>query len=135
MNVKELLENKELMDSIIEDIEDIPEDSEVTYEVWALGYTEGGESTEEDILVDIFLDAEADPAKAIACAKNVTLDQLKDIIDRAPKPETAYFTIEVETVVENPDDDGTMNIGTVYSRDLWLDGSYGSVEDAFGKDC
>jgi hypothetical protein len=118
MNVKELLTNKELMDSIVEDIEDFPEDSEVTYEVWALGYTEGGESTEEDVLVDVFLDAEADPAKAVACAKNVTLDQLKDILDRAPKSETAYFSIEVETVVEDPEDEGTMNIGTIYQREL-----------------
>ena len=38
MNVKELFENEELMNNIVEDIEDIPEDSEVTYEVWALGY-------------------------------------------------------------------------------------------------
>ena len=42
-----------------------------------------------------------------------------------------YFSIEVETVVGDPDDEdgGTMNIGTVYQRDLWIDGEYGSEED------
>ena len=48
--------------------------------------------------------------------------------------ETTYFSIEVETVVEDPEEDGTMNLGTVYSRVLWLDGEYGSEEEAFGKD-
>ena len=118
MNVKELLTNEELMESIVEDFEDFPEDTEVIYEVWALGYTENGESTEEDVLVDIFLDA--DPVEAVACAKNVTLDQIKDIIDRAPHAMTAYYSIEVETVVDDPDDEGTMNIGTIYRRELQI---------------
>ena len=118
MTTKELLTNEELMKSIVEDIEDFPEETEVRYEVWALGYTEGGESTEEDILVDIFLDA--DPVKAVACAKNVTLDQIKDILDRAPHAMTSYFSIEVETVVDDPEDEVAMNIGTIYQRELQI---------------
>lgn len=120
MTVKEMLTNPEIVNNIVEDIEDIPEDSEVIYEVWALGHTDCGESTEEDILLNVFLDKEADPDKAIACAKNITFDQIKAALDRNPKPETAYFSIEVETVVDDPDGAGTMNIGTIYSCDVWV---------------
>lgn len=119
MNVKDLFENKELMNNIVEDIEDIPEDTEVTYEVWALSRTDCGESTEEDVLLGEF----ADPDMAIACAEAATLDQVKKELGyRGPKPDTAYFSIEVETVVLDPDDEdfGTMNIGTIYSCDLWV---------------
>lgn len=119
MTVKELFENEELMNNIVEDIEDIPEDTEVTYEVWALGRTDCGESTEEDILLGEF----ADPDMAIACADAVTLEQIrKELGHRDPKPDTAYFSIEVETVVLDPEDEdfGTMNIGTIYSCDCWV---------------
>jgi hypothetical protein len=48
-----------------------------------------------------------------------------------PDSNITHFSIEVETVVADPEDEdgGTMNIGTIYSRDLWIDGEYGSVED------
>jgi hypothetical protein len=40
-----------------------------------------------------------------------------------PDPDTVYFSIEVETVIGDPDDEdgGTINIGTIYKRDLWLE--------------
>ncbi len=126
MNVKDLLENEELMKSIVEDIEDIPEDSEVSYEVWALGCDDCGGSTETDFLIGEY----DDPDKAIACAKKFNLETLKTDYEK-PHPDTYYFSIEVETVVEDPEDEdgSTMNIGTIYSRDLWIDGEYDSVED------
>lgn len=126
MNVKELFENEELMESIIEDIEDIPEDSEVTYEVWALGRDDCGGSTDTDFLIGEF----SDPDKAIDCAKKFNLATLKADYEK-PHPDTYYFDIEVETVVEDPEDEdgGTMNIGTIYNRDLWIDGEYGSEEN------
>jgi hypothetical protein len=126
MTVKELFENEELMNNIVEDIEDIPEDSEVTYEVWALGYTCDEEMTDAEILVGEF----DDPDAAIACAEKVSFKSLHEAGYEEPDEETTYFSIEVETVVEDPEDEGTMNIGTIYSRDLWIDGEYGSVEDA-----
>lgn len=125
MNVKDLLENEELMKSIIEDIEDIPEDSKVNYSVWALCYDE------EDDCIDSYFIMEFDNLEAaVAYAKNFTLEALLADFEK-PIADTARLTIEVETVVEDPEDEdgGTMNIGTIYSRDLWIDGEYGSVED------
>jgi hypothetical protein len=128
MNVKELLENEELMESIVEDIEDFPEDSEVSYEVWALGYTCDEEMTDAEILVGEF----NDPDAAIACAEKVSFKSLREAGYEEPDEETVYFSIEVETVVEDPEDEdgGTMNIGSIYSRELWIDGEYGAEEDA-----
>lgn len=126
MNVKELFENEELMDSIVEDIEDIPEDAEVTYEVWALGYTTEDDCTDDEVLVGEF----TDPDEAVKCAESVTIEKIRELGYGEADPDTAYFSIEVETVVDNPDEDeeGTMNIGTVYQRDLWIE-EPGDLED------
>jgi hypothetical protein len=128
MTVKDIYENEELMNNIVEDLYEIPEDSEVTYEVWALGYTCDEELTDAEILVGEF----NDPDAAIACAEKVSLKSLRDAGYDEPDEKAVYFSIEVETVVEDPEDEdgGTMNIGTVYSRELWTDGEYGSDEDA-----
>lgn len=125
MNVKELFENEELMDSIVEDIEDIPEDSEVTYEVWALGYNDEDEPTDTEVLVGEF----DNPDEAVACAEKVTVAALDEIGYENLDKSTTYFSIEVETVVEDAEDEGTMNVGSIYQRDLWIDGEYGSEED------
>lgn len=118
MNVKELFKNEELMNSIVEDIDEIPEDSEVIYAVWALGCDDCGGSTGTDFLIGEF----ADPDEAIACAEKFDLETLKAEYEK-PHPDTYYFSIEVETVIADPDDEdgGTMNIGSIYSRDLWVD--------------
>lgn len=125
MNVKELFENEELMNSIVEDIEDIPEDSEVTYEVWALGYNDEDEPTDTEVFVGEF----DNPDEAVACAEKVTVVALDEIGYEKLDKSTMYFSIEVETVVADPDDEGTINIGTIYSRDLWIDDEYGPEED------
>lgn len=126
MNVKELFENEELMENIVEDIEDIPEDSKVTYEVWALGYTCDEEMTDAELLVGEF----DDPDAAIACAEKVSFRSLREAGYEEPDEETVYFSIEVETVVEDPEDEGTINLGSVYQRELRIDREYGSEEDA-----
>ena len=70
MNVKELFENEELMENIVEDIDEIPEDSEVTYEVWALGYNREEDCTDAEYLIGEF----ENPDEAIACADKLTLE-------------------------------------------------------------
>ena len=117
MNVKELLMNEELMNNIVEDIDEIPEDSEVTYEVWSLGYDE-----EEDCINSRLLGEFADPDMAVACAEHVTLETLKEKY-KYIHPDICYFSIEVETVVLDPEDEnfGTMNIGTIYRRTISRD--------------
>jgi hypothetical protein len=127
MNIKELFENEELMNNIVEDIEEVPEDAVVTYEVWALGYGADDEVTDAEVLLGEFVD----PDEAIACAEKLTLESVMEACDESEDlSEVAYFSLEVETVVEDEDDIGTMNIGSIYQRDLWIDGEYGSVEDA-----
>lgn len=116
MTVKELFENEELMNNIVEDIEDIPEDSEVTYEVWALGYDEDG-----DCIDSYFIKEFIDPDEAVEYAKHLTPESFAAEYEK-PDSNTTRLALEVETVVEDPDGDGcTMNVGTIYSRDLWID--------------
>jgi hypothetical protein len=124
--VKDLFENEELMENIVEDIDEVPEDADVTYEVWALGYTADDDCTDDEVLIGEF----TDPDAAVECAKNATLEMINELGYGEADPNTAYFSIEVETTVEDLDDEdgGTMNIGTIYSRDLWLDGEYGNEE-------
>lgn len=124
--VKDLFENKELMNNLVEDIEDIPEDTEVFYAVWALGCNSDADPTDDEVLVGEF----TDPDVAIAYAQKVTFDTINEMGFGAPNPNTVYFSIDVETVIGDPDDEdgGTVNIGTIYQRDLWIDGDYGSEE-------
>ena len=117
-NVKDLMNNEELMQYIIEDLEDFPEGSPVTYEVWALGYNHLDELTDSELLLATF----KDPDKAVEYAKQLTL---ADIVYKASEEDTDieqaddidYISVEVETVVED-DEDGTMNVGTIYKKEI-----------------
>lgn len=128
--IKDLMNDEELMSHVTEDLEDFDIDSAVTYEVWAIGYDEGSAITDTDMLIGEF----ADPDKAIEKAKVLTL---ADIIHQAaeedngatPAENVAYISIEVETVVDDEDGEVTMNVGTIYKRELWIDGEYGNEED------
>jgi hypothetical protein len=131
--VKTLMENDELSQYITEDLEDFAEDLPVTYEVWAIGYDANDAITDTEMFIADFVD----PDKAIEKAKDVTIS---DIIHQAseedavsvPEDAVTHIVLEVETVVD--DEDGTMNVGTIYKRDLWLDGEYGEEEDAPNED-
>ena len=120
-NVKDLMNNEELMQHMVEDLDDFDECASVTYEVWAIGYNEAGVINGTDMLMGEF----DNPDEAVKCATNITL---ADIIYQAaeedngkgPTTQTSYITIEVETVVTD-DDEGTMNVGTIYRRDVYLD--------------
>jgi hypothetical protein len=126
MTVKNLFENEELLNDIVEDIDEIPEDTEVFYAVWALGYDENDDPTDDEVLVGEF----TDPDEAIKLAKKATVEQVKELGFGEPDSNTTYFSIEVETVIADPDDEdgGTMNIGTIYKKDLWIDNECSSEE-------
>jgi hypothetical protein len=121
-NVKDLMNNEELMKHVVEDLEDFPEGSPVTYEVWALGYNHLDELTDSELLLATF----EDPDKAVEYAKQLTL---ADIVYKASEEDTDieqaddidYISVEVETVLSDPDDEfvgGTINIGTVYKKEI-----------------
>jgi hypothetical protein len=124
--IKDLYNNEELLNNIVEDIDDIPEDAEVLYAVWALGYNKDDDITDTEVLVGEFTNHD----EAVACAENLTIKAIDELGYEKPDNDTAYFSVEVETVVGDPDDEdgGTMNIGTVYQRNLWIDCEYGSED-------
>ena len=116
MTIKNLLENEELMNNIMEDLDEIPECSEVFYAVWALGHTADDEPTDDEVLIGEF----TDPDEAIAFADKATIELVNEMGFREPCAATDFFTIEIETVVADPygEDGCIMNIGTIYQRVL-----------------
>lgn len=114
---KDLFENEELMNSLVEDIDESVEDQEVFYAVWAIGYDKNSNFTEDDFLIGEFDDLD----KAVACAEAFNLETSEN---RPQRSDTAYLSIEVDTVVSYTDGDdcGTMNVDTVYHREVPLTG-------------
>ena len=127
-NMRDLLNDEELLRHITEDITEIPEDTEVSYEVWAIGYDEDGTITDSEVFIEEF----KDPDKAIAYANKLTVS---DIVHKAAEEPVSFeseyadvegISIEVETVVESADEDGMMNIGTIYKRYVCIDDELGT---------
>jgi hypothetical protein len=101
----------------VEELEDFEANEEVTYLVCALGYGEDDECTD----CEVYLEEFEDPAEAIAFAKTVDLEKLLQYAaeQKADITETAYFNLEVETVVECEDpEDGTENIDTIWETQI-----------------
>ena len=111
---KDLFENEELINSLVEDIEEQVEDPEVFYSVWAVGYDKDDNVTDDDHLIGEFDNLD----KAVACADGVQVNSIK------PKhSDTAYFSIEVDTIVSCADGEDcvSMNVDTVYHREVRFD--------------
>lgn len=104
----------------IEEIDDFEINEEITYLVCALGYDEKDEPTD----CEVYLKEFKLPDEAVAFAKEVDLRMiLQHGVDQAQKiASTAYFSLEVETVVacEDPDD-GTEYIGTIWQTQINID--------------
>ena len=130
--VKDLMNNEELVRDITEDLEDFADNASVTYEVWTMGYSDSDVITDTEMFVASFVD----PDEAVRCAKNLTL---ADIVQQASVEDNdkellvniSYISVEVETVVTN-DDEGSMNIGTIYKKEIYLEDI---VEDYEEDDC
>ena len=111
-----LVNNEEDFDTT--DIDDF-EISEATYAVWAIGYDYDLEVTDTNMLLGEF----TDPDQAVTKAKTVTL---ADIIHQAveendgsePVTDIAFISVEVETVIET--EDGAINAGTIFKRELTI---------------
>lgn len=101
----------------VEELEDFEANEEVNYLVCALGYNEDDDCTD----CEVYLEEFEDPAEAIAFAKTVDLEKLLQYAaeQKADISETAYFNLEVETVVECEDpEDGTENIDTIWETQI-----------------
>lgn len=125
MTLKDLQNNEELLNSIVEDLEDFDENTEVVYEVWAFGYDENDEITDAELC----LFNSTDPEVAVNYAKTVELADIVHQAGNGPCSSNKVFRIavEVETVV--PIDDDLVNVGTVYSKTLWEEPTYDGPED------
>ena len=115
MTINEMMNNSELLADITEDLEDFDENTEVCYEVWALGYDENDEITDAELCM--FTSTDRD--EAINYAKKATLADVVHGAGNGPCASSEVFriAIEVETVV--PVDDDLVNIGTVYAKTIW----------------
>lgn len=117
--IKELMNDAELMQNIVEDLDDYPEDTKVCYEVWALGYNSDGEITDDGMLLKDF----NDPDEAVTYASKL---ELADVVELAEDPtvetidkDIAFLSIEVETVICDLDnEDCAVNVGTIYKKDI-----------------
>jgi hypothetical protein len=117
--VKDLMENEDLASYITEDLGEFADNAIVTYEVWAIGYDGEHRIMDADLFIDFF----ENPDDAVAKAKSLTL---ADIVYKAAEEDTgneidtnvAFISIEVETVID--DEEGTMNVGTIYKKEISL---------------
>lgn len=114
----EMLDNEALMNDT-DELEDFEANEEITYLVCALGYDENDNCTD----CEVYLKEFEDPAEAVAYAKTVDLATILQFAAEQKQDisETAYFSIEVETVVPfDAPENGTENIDTVYQRDIQI---------------
>ena len=92
-----------------EKFEEFEEDFDIRpakYEVWLFHYDEDDNILDEENLLYSF----NDPDPAVKKAKELMLDH--EALERYATPKTAYFGIEVETVVEY--EDHSENVGTLF---------------------
>lgn len=103
------------VEDVLDEFEEIPDDAEVDYEVWAIGYNNNNEATDAELLLKTF----KDPDEAVAYAKTVELADVVylDTSGSLPSNDVVYINIEVETVID-AEDDGTMNVGTIYYKHI-----------------
>ena len=112
-----MLNEKFDIEELEDEFDDFDPNEEVTYLVCALGYNEDDDCTD----CEVYLEEFEDPAEAIAFAKTVDLEKLLQYAaeQNADISETAYFNLEVETVVPfDAPDEGTENIDTIWETQI-----------------
>lgn len=116
MTIKDLLNDQSLLNSIVEDLEDFPVESKVTYEVWALGYTKDGSPLDYCYRLGEFEDIES----AVTFVNKVHLSFIRAKGPADLPKDISQFSLEVETTVEDPFGfpGDTVNIGTVYQKSI-----------------
>jgi hypothetical protein len=128
MNTEKLITDSEVVNSVIESLGDIPQDSSAKYALWVIGLDE-----ENDPMYDLFIYEFDTPEEAVNKAECINLKFIEEqteqpILFFCDNNNIDHFSIEVETVVPDPDEEGsTMNIGTIYRRELCLEEDFGDL--------
>lgn len=117
--VRDLMNDEELSSYVTEDLEDFDDTAVVTYAIWAIGYDADSCITDTEMYLGEFVDPDlaVEKAKALTLADIIHLAAEAD--DSEPNEDVAYVTIEVETVVDD-EEEGSMNVGTIFKKDIWL---------------
>lgn len=129
MNTKELITNEELVNDIAEGLEDFPQGSEAKYDLWVIG-----KDCKNEAVAELFIYEFDAPEDAVAKAEAVDIKFVEEQLEQpvlyyCDENNIDHFSVEIETVITDPeDDDSTINIGTIYRRDLYLDGEYPQEE-------
>lgn len=127
-NIEEMFNNRDFINNLAESLEDIPQDSSAKYALWVIGLDE-----ENDPMYDLFIYEFDTPEEAVNKAKDLNLKFIEEQIEQpilffCDNNNIDHFSIEVETVVPDPDEEGsTMNIGTIYRRELCLEEDFGDL--------
>ena len=132
MNTEELITNQEIVNNLADSLEDIPQDYSAKYALWVIGLDE-----ENDPMYDLFIYEFDTPEEAVNKAEGIDLKFIEEqteqpILFFCDNNNIDHFSIEVETVVLDPDDEegGTMNIGTIYRRELLVYEDHDDAESA-----
>ena len=109
-------------EEFIDELGDTPICEDLLYEVWAVGYDDTNIVINgSELLIDKFDNhSEAvDFADAVTFADVLNLSSEVDFDDKAF--DVTYINVEIETVVYDVDNDETINVGTIYRRELTID--------------
>ena len=96
----------------LDELDDLDLDSEIVYEVWAIGYDINDNPTEFDYLLDSF----RDPDPAATFADSISMKEIREVEGNA-LVRADHFSIEVETTAVI--DDEPTNLGTIYRRSIY----------------
>ena len=126
MNTEKLITDSEVVNSVVESLGDIPQDSSATYDLWVVGYNMDNEPVSE-----LFIYGFDNPEEALNKAETIDFKFIEEqtemsFADYCNSNNLERVSVEIETFV---DGDEEISAGSIYRRDLWLDGEYGTVED------
>lgn len=127
MNTENLILNPECVNSVVESLGDIPQDSDTTtYALWVISLDDKDETVDEFFIYE-FSSLEEAITKAESIDIKFISEQIESpILYYCDYAGVEYFSVEIDTVIEEEGD--SVNLGTIYHRDLFLDGGEPEVE-------
>ena len=125
MNTKDLITNPEFVNNIADSLEDFPQGSLATYDLWVVGY-----NLDDEPVSELFIYTFDNPEEALNKAESIDTKFIEEqaemsFADYCNSNNLEYVTVEVETIIEDVNE---ASAGTIYKRELWVDGEYGDIE-------